>query len=105
MAQEGEAYLTKTQSRAHSLAMTHGSMHMGRDLRLAMTHEGMHALEVRITDIDSGLSLPPIAKSNELSSCHDIFHVDKGGIVDHQPCSFNEMNSPKVTGVRQQMRG
>ena len=69
-----------------------------------MTHVGMHVLEVRITDIDCGLSVHPIAKSNELSSCHDIFHVDKGGIVDQQPCSTNDMNSPKVTGVRQQMR-
>ena len=34
------------------LAMTHESMHMERDLRLAMTHESMHALEVRISDID-----------------------------------------------------
>ena len=62
--------LTETESRAHSLAMTYGSMHMERDFRLAMTHEGMHALEVRISDIDWGLSLHPIAKSNELSSCH-----------------------------------
>ena len=85
MAQEGEPDLTKTQSRAHSLAMTHGSMHMERDYCLAMTHEGVRALEVRITDIDRGLSLQPNAKSNELSSCHDILHVDKGGIVDHQP--------------------
>ena len=52
MAQKGEPDLTKTQSEAHSLAMTHGSIHMERDFRLAMTHEGMHALEVRITDID-----------------------------------------------------
>ena len=44
--------LTKTRSRAHSLAMTHGNMHMERDFRLAMTHEGMHALEVKIPDID-----------------------------------------------------
>ena len=88
---------------------------MERDFRLALTHAGMHALEVRITDIDGGLSLHQIAKSNELSSCHGIFHVDKGGIVAHQPCSTNDMkspkcstnamDSPKVTGVRQQMRG
>ena len=32
--------------------MTHGSMHMERDIRLAMTHDSMHALEVRISDID-----------------------------------------------------
>ena len=51
MAQEGEPDLTKTESRAHSLAMTHGSIHMGRDPRLAMTHEGMHALEVQISDM------------------------------------------------------
>ena len=44
--------VTKTQSRPHRLAMTHGGMHMERDLRLAMTHESMHALEVRISDID-----------------------------------------------------
>ena len=44
--------LTKTPSRVHSLAMTQGSMHMERDFRLAMTHESMHALEVRISDID-----------------------------------------------------
>ena len=25
--------------------------------------------------------------------------------MDHQPCSTNDLNSPKVTGVRQQMRG
>ena len=25
--------------------------------------------------------------------------------MDHQPCSTNDMNSPRVTGVRQQMRG
>ena len=24
--------------------------------------------------------------------------------MDHQPCSTNDMNSPRVTGVRQQMR-
>ena len=52
MAQEGEPDLTKTQSQAHSLAMTHGSMHTERDFRLAMTHEGMHALEVKISAID-----------------------------------------------------
>ena len=78
---------------------------MEEDFRLAMTHEGMHALEVNISDIDRGLSLHPITKSNELSSCRDIPHVDKGGTVDHQPCSTNDMNSLKVTGVRQQMRG
>ena len=43
--------LTKTLSRAHILAMSHGSMHMERDLRLGMTHESMHALEVTISDI------------------------------------------------------
>ena len=63
--------------------MTHGSMHTERDFRLAMTHEGMHALEVKISDIDWGSSLHPIATSHELSSCHDILHMDKGGIVDH----------------------
>ena len=46
MAQEGERDLTKTKSGAHSLAITHGNMHMGRDFLRAMTHEGMHALEV-----------------------------------------------------------
>ena len=105
MAQEGEPDLTKTESRAHSLAITHESMHMERDVHLTMTHEGMHALEVKISDIEGGLSLHPIAKSNEQSSCHDILHVDKGGIMDHQPCSTNDMNSPKVTRVRLQMRG
>ena len=50
--QEGEPDLTKTGSRAHSLAMTHWSMHMERDFRPAMTHEGMHALEVKISDND-----------------------------------------------------
>ena len=25
--------------------------------------------------------------------------------MDHQPCLTNDMNSPRVTGVRQQMRG
>ena len=114
MAQEGESDLTKTYSRAHSLAMTHGSMHMERDFGLAITDEGMHALEVKIPDIDWGLSVHPIAKSNELSSCHAILDVDKGGILDHELCSTNDMNSPrsstndmnspKVTGVRQQMR-
>ena len=34
------------------LAVTHGSMQMERYPRLAMTHEGMHALELRISDID-----------------------------------------------------
>ena len=34
------------------LAMTHGGMHMERDCRLDMTRESMHALEVRISDID-----------------------------------------------------
>ena len=52
MAQEGEPDLTKNQSRVHSLAMTHGGMRMERDFRLAMTVEGMHALEVKISDID-----------------------------------------------------
>ena len=46
MAQEGEPDLTKTQSGAHSLAMTHGNIYMEGDFRLAMNHEGMHALEV-----------------------------------------------------------
>ena len=52
IAQDGEPDLTKTRSRAHSLAMNHGCMHMERDFRLAMTHESMHALEVRMNDID-----------------------------------------------------
>ena len=52
------------------LAMTHESMHMERDFCLAMTGGIMHALEVRIYDIDCGLSLDPVAKSNEFSSCH-----------------------------------
>ena len=43
--------LTETQSRAHSLAMIDGSMHLERDFRLAMTHESTHALEVRISDM------------------------------------------------------
>ena len=43
---------------------------MEGDVRLAMTHESIHALEVRISDIDWVLSLQPIAKSNELFSCH-----------------------------------
>ena len=46
MAQERETDLTKALSPAHRLAMTHGNMHMKRDFLLAMTHEGMHALEV-----------------------------------------------------------
>ena len=60
MAQEGEPELTKTQSRAHSLAMTHGSMHMERDFRLAITHEGMHALEVDYpyTQLPNQMSYP-----------------------------------------------
>ena len=32
--------------------MTHGSMHMERELHVAITPESMHALEVRISDID-----------------------------------------------------
>ena len=32
--------------------MTHGGMHMEGDFGLAMTHESMYALEVRISDID-----------------------------------------------------
>ena len=44
--------LTKTQSRAHRLAMTHESMHMERAFHLARTLESMHALEVRCSDID-----------------------------------------------------
>ena len=52
MAQEGKPDLTKTQSGAHDVAMTHGSMHMERDFHLAMTRECMHALELKISDID-----------------------------------------------------
>ena len=44
--------LTKTRFRARSLAVTHGSMHMERDFCLAMIHESMHALKLRISDID-----------------------------------------------------
>ena len=50
----------------------------------------------------------------QMSYPHAILQVRKGGILDHQPCwtndmnslkcSTNDMNSPKVTGVRQQMR-
>ena len=32
--------------------MTYGSMHMERDFLLTMTHEGMHVLEAKISDID-----------------------------------------------------
>ena len=32
--------------------MTHQSMHMERDSHLAMTHERMHALEVKIKNLD-----------------------------------------------------
>ena len=44
--------LTETQYRAHSLAVTHGSMRMERDFHLPITHESMHALEMRISYID-----------------------------------------------------
>ena len=42
--------------------MTHESMHMVRLFRLAMTHEGMHALGVRIRNLDRRINLYPIAK-------------------------------------------
>ena len=47
-----ESKLTKTQSGPYSRAMTHGCMHMDRDLRRAMAHESMHALAMRISIID-----------------------------------------------------
>ena len=46
--------------------MTHGVMHMEREFRLAMNHESMHALGVRIYNLDLRLSLYPIAKLAEL---------------------------------------
>ena len=49
--------------------MTHGSMHMEREFRIAMTHESMHALEVRIHNFDLRLSLYPIDKLDELMPC------------------------------------
>ena len=42
---------------------------------------------------------------NQKSYPHSILQVDKRGIVDHQPCSTNDMNSPKVNEVRRQTRG
>ena len=47
-------------------SMTLDSMHMEREFRLAMTHESMNALEVRIHNLDRKLSLYPIAKLAEL---------------------------------------
>ena len=38
---------------------------MERDFRLAMTHDSMHAPEVRIHNLDRKLSLYPIAKFAE----------------------------------------
>ena len=60
--------LTKIQSRERSLAMTHGSMHMEREFGLAMSHETLHAVEVGIYNLDTKLSLYPIAKIPELMS-------------------------------------
>ena len=41
-------------------------MHMEREFRLTMTQESIHALGVRIHNLDRGLSLYPIAKFSEL---------------------------------------
>ena len=58
--------LTKTQSRDRSVAMTHGSMHVEREFRLAMMHESIHALEARFHNLDRMFSLYQIAKLAEL---------------------------------------
>ena len=51
------------------VAMNHESMHMERQFCLAMTHERMLALEVRIHNLDRILSLYPIARFAELMPC------------------------------------
>ena len=42
------------------------SMHIERDFRLTMNQESIHALAVRIHNLDRGLPLYPIAKMSEL---------------------------------------
>ena len=46
--------------------MTHGTMHMEREFDLAMTQVSMHALEVRIHNLDGEFSLYPVAKLADL---------------------------------------
>ena len=48
------------------IAVARESMYMERERRPAMSHESMHALEVRIHNLDGRLSLYSIAESTEL---------------------------------------
>ena len=68
-----------------------------------MTHESLHALEVRILTLIG--DYPYTGLPNQVSFPDAILQVDKGGIVDHQPCSTNDVNSPKVNEVKRHTRG
>ena len=85
--------------------MTHESMHMGGEFGLAMTHESMHAREVRIPpNHDPGERAgtwegeSPILLDDypcpqlPMSSPHAKPHVNKRKILAQQPCSTNDMN-------------
>ena len=65
MAQKGEP----NQSMAHGRSSPKPnpeSMHMEGEFRLAMIQKSIHALRVRIPNLDRRLSLNPIAKLREL---------------------------------------
>ena len=65
MAQEGEPYQSMSQERT-SPKLNPDSMHMEGEFCLAMIQEIIHALGVRISNLDRLLSLSPIAKLSEL---------------------------------------
>ena len=87
--------LTKTQYRELAcgericLAMTHGNVHMERKFRLALTHESMHALEVRIHNLDQKLCLHPIGKLAALLP----YCMLTRGLVNQQLCATNDRKS------------
>ena len=74
MAQEGEPNQLMAQEGEPNKSMAHEitspkpnpkSMHMEGESRLAMTQESIHALGLRISNLDRRLSLYPIAKLSE----------------------------------------
>ena len=86
---------------AFCLATIKESMHMERELHRAMTHESMHALEMRISNIDRGISVHGIAIS--MGYHHAIPHVDERAVEDHQLSLNHDIKSPRdvrdVSGV------
>ena len=64
MAQEGEPHQSTAQERTSSKPNPK-SLHIEGESRLAMTQESIHALGVRIPNLDRQLSLYPIAKLSE----------------------------------------